>query len=84
MIIKILGTGCSKCVFLGKSVYQALADLNMSAEVIKVTEMADIVSYGVMSTPALVIDEKVVVSGRVLSVEQVKNILTSNTSTSSY
>jgi small redox-active disulfide protein 2 len=79
MIIKILGTGCSKCIFLGKSVDQALADLNMSAEVIKVTELADIVGYGVMSTPALKKKKKVIMSGRVLSTEQVKTILTSST-----
>lgn len=75
MIIKILGTGCSKCEFLTKSVNEALAQLNIKAEVIKITEIAEIVSYGVMSTPALVIDDKVVSTGKVLSMEQAKAIL---------
>lgn len=78
MIIKILGTGCSKCVFLVKSVEEALSELNINAEVIKITDIAEIVSYGVMSTPALVIDEKVVSASKVLSLEQAKVLIASN------
>lgn len=57
-IIKILGTGCKNCVTLAENAQKALDELGMEAEVIKVTEMADIMGYGIMSTPGLVVDEK--------------------------
>ncbi|AKG53780.1 redox-active disulfide protein 2 [Dehalogenimonas sp. WBC-2] len=65
MIIKILGTGCAKCKQLEALTRQAVIDNGIDAEIIKVTELKDIMSYPITMTPALVIDEKVVFSGRV-------------------
>ena len=75
MIIKILGTGCPNCQKLEANVKQALAELKMEANIEKVTEIADILNYGVMSTPALVVNEKVAVSGRIPDVSEIKTIL---------
>lgn len=75
MIIKILGTGCSKCNKLEKNVKEFLKDSNIEATVEKVEELKEIVRYGVMKTPALVVDENVVSVGKVLSVKELKNIL---------
>lgn len=66
MIIKILGSGCKNCENLTKNTEIALEEAGIEAEIIKVTDFKDIMEYGVMSTPALVIDEKVVSSGKVL------------------
>jgi small redox-active disulfide protein 2 len=74
MEIKVLGSGCSKCVKLQEQVQEVLAELNINRSVKKVTDIAEIMQYGVMRTPALVIDEKVVVSGRVPSKEELKEI----------
>jgi small redox-active disulfide protein 2 len=76
MDIKVLGTGCPKCQSLEKTVINALAELDVTASVSKVEDIAEIMSYGVMSTPALVIDGKVVVKGRVPSINEVKNLIT--------
>lgn len=65
MIIKVLGPGCANCVNLEKATRKALTDLGLEATIEKVTDYPSIAGYGVMSTPALVVDEKVVVSGRV-------------------
>lgn len=75
MIIKVLGSGCKKCITLTASVQDALAQLHLEANVVKVTDYADIAAYGVMSTPALVIDETVVSMGKVLSSEEVAALL---------
>jgi len=75
MRIEILGTGCAKCKQLNASVETAVKELGLSAEVVKVTEIAKIVAYGVMMIPALVIDGKVKSSGRNLSVEEIKKII---------
>ena len=71
MIIKILGSGCKKCVALGENAKAAADAAGISANIVKVTDYAEIAAYGVMSTPALVIDEKVVSAGKVLSVPEV-------------
>lgn len=76
MDIKVLGTGCLKCKSLEKSVYNALAELNVAADVNKVEDIVEIMNYGVMTTPALVIDGKVVVKGRVPSVDEIKSLIT--------
>jgi small redox-active disulfide protein 2 len=76
MVIKILGTGCPKCRKLEANVREALMQSNVSGEVEKVTNLNDIMEYGVVMTPGLVIDEKVRASGKALSVEQIKRILT--------
>ena len=75
MIIKVLGSGCKKCITLADSVRQALAHLNLEADIVKVTDYVDIAAYGVMSTPALVIDETVVSMGKVLSADEVIALL---------
>lgn len=75
MIIKVLGPGCSNCVNLEKAARQAVADLGVDAEFVKVTDYAAIVGYGVMRTPALVVDEQLVLSGRVPTASQVREIL---------
>ncbi len=75
MEIKILGTGCKKCTALYESVVKALEEEGVEATVEKVEDIVGIMSYGVMSTPALVIDGKVVVSGRTLGTEEIKKYL---------
>lgn len=76
MKIKVLGTGCAGCKALHETVTQAVAELNLAAEVVKEEDLLKIMSYNVMSMPALVIDEKVVSSGKKLTLAQVKEILT--------
>lgn len=78
MKIKILGTGCPNCQKLGDNVAQALEELKIEAQVEKITEIQDIMSYGVMGMPALLVDEEIKVFGRVLDVEEIKGILTDN------
>ncbi|TBW07768.1 thioredoxin family protein [Azotobacter chroococcum subsp. isscasi] len=75
MIIKVLGTGCKKCVTLTESAQQALSNLGLDAEIVKVTDIADIAAHGVMSTPALAINDKVVSVGKVLSPSEVEALL---------
>jgi len=75
MKIKILGTGCSNCKNLEKATINALAEMDLTAEVEKVEDIQKIMAYGVMRTPALVIDEKVVLNGRVPSVSELKEII---------
>ncbi|HAQ41836.1 MAG TPA: thioredoxin family protein [Clostridiales bacterium] len=75
MIIKILGSGCKNCVALKENTEAALKSVGIEAEVLKVQDMKDIVSYGVMQTPALVIDEKVVSYGKVLKTNDIIKIL---------
>lgn len=78
MEIKVLGTGCANCKTLEKSVYNALAELNIDADVQKVEDIQKIMAYGIMRTPALVINEKVALSGRVPSVKELKEIIEKN------
>jgi len=66
MIIKILGSGCKKCVTLKENTEIALKETGMDADIIKVMDFKDIMAYGVMTTPALVINEKVVSFGKKL------------------
>lgn len=73
--IKILGSGCAKCNTLESNVKEALSKLQMNEEIEHVTDFAVIASYGVMSTPALVIDSEVVAYGKVLSIEEAIAIL---------
>jgi small redox-active disulfide protein 2 len=65
MEIKVLGTGCPNCKRLDKLTRQAVAELGVDATVVKVEDLDQILAYDILSTPALVIDENVVVSGRV-------------------
>lgn len=75
MIIKILGAGCKKCVALGENAKAAAAALGKQAEIVKVTDVAEIARYGIMSTPGLVVDEKVLSTGKVLSVEEIAKLI---------
>jgi small redox-active disulfide protein 2 len=75
MDIKILGTGCVNCQNLEANTRQALEELDLTVEIDKVTDPGEIISWGVMSTPALVIDDEVVLSGRVPNAEQIKQLL---------
>lgn len=75
MIIKILGSGCKNCIMLKENTETALKEAGIEAEVIKVTDFKDIMAFGVMSTPALVIDEKVVSYGKVLKPKEIVSLL---------
>lgn len=75
MHIKVLGTGCKKCDTLMENVKEALAETSTEAQVEKVTDIQAIIAYGVMSTPALVIDEKVVAKGKVLKTKDIIKFL---------
>ncbi|MDD5489233.1 MAG: thioredoxin family protein [Candidatus Moranbacteria bacterium] len=75
MNIKILGTGCPNCQRLEANTKQALEELEIKADIEKVTEIQDIMSYGIMGTPALVIDGEAKISGRVPNAEEIKELL---------
>lgn len=75
MVIKILGSGCANCKKLEEHAREAAIQLGLDATFEKVQDYKDIVSYGVMKTPALVIDNHVKVMGRVASVDEIKKLL---------
>lgn len=75
MVIKILGSGCAKCNALEAAAVAAIKELGLDAVIEHVTDFAKIAQYGVMQTPALVVDEKVKSFGRVLSKDEVKKLL---------
>ncbi|MGE4282100.1 MAG: thioredoxin family protein [Clostridia bacterium] len=75
MTIKILGSGCKSCVTLAENAKAALMELGVEAEIVKVTDFAEIAQYGIMSTPGLVVDEKVVSFGKVLKPKEIVKIL---------
>ena len=76
MEIKVLGTGCAKCKSLEKVTRKAVDELNIDATVTKVEDIQKIMEYAVMRTPALVIDEKVVLSGQLPKVAEIKELIT--------
>ena len=76
MEIKVLGTGCAGCKALCETVRQAVAELELTATVVKEEDILKIMSYNVMTLPALVVDEQVVAKGRKLSLAEVKELLT--------
>jgi small redox-active disulfide protein 2 len=78
MEIKVLGTGCAKCKTLEQNTRDAVAELGVDADVIKVEDIMDIMSYGVSRTPAIIIDNKIVVAGKAPSMEEMKKIITQN------
>jgi small redox-active disulfide protein 2 len=78
MIIKILGTGCSRCTKLENNTKEALKQLGLLAEIIKVTDVQEIISYGVISSPALIIDNKLVMYGKTPSVEEIIKLINAN------
>jgi len=75
MIIKILGSGCANCTKLYDNTKEAVESLGIDATLEKVTDIKDIMAFGVMRTPALVVDGKVKVMGRVPSAEEIKKYL---------
>jgi small redox-active disulfide protein 2 len=76
MNIQVLGTGCSKCKSLEKAVREVVAQNGIDATISKVDDIVEIMKFNVMTTPALVIDGKVVVKGRVPSNDELNAILT--------
>jgi len=76
MIIEVLGTGCAKCKALEKAVREVVEQNGIDAGIRKVEDIVEIMKFNVMTTPALVVDGKVVVKGRVPSNEELKQILT--------
>jgi len=76
MNIKVLGPGCMNCKTLERRTIEAIAALNVPATIDKVEDYGDIASYGVMRTPGLVINEKVVWQGGVPTVEKIKELIT--------
>jgi len=75
MKIEILGTGCKKCLKTEELVRKVVADNKVDAEVIKVKEISEIMKYNVMMTPAVAVDGKVVVSGKIPSEAEIKKAL---------
>jgi len=75
MKIEILGVGCPKCKLLTANAEAAVKELNIQAEIAKVTDINKITDYGVMMTPALAVDGTVVSAGKVLSKDEIKKIL---------
>ena len=78
MEIKVLGVGCPKCRALEKNVINCLAELDIAADVSKVENINEMMEYGILRTPALVINGRVAVSGRIPSGNELKEILTKN------
>jgi len=78
MEIKILGTGCPKCKTLERITRDVITEINVDANISKVEDIAQIMDYGVMLTPALVINEKVVFSGQLPSASEIKEQITKN------
>ena len=75
MILEVLGTGCAKCKMLHESVLKAVAETGVQAEVRKIEDIAAILERGVLSTPALVKDGKVLVAGRIPSPKEIASWL---------
>jgi small redox-active disulfide protein 2 len=75
MLIEILGTGCAKCTKLEETAREAVKDLGIEAEVVKVKDINKIMDYGVMITPALVVDGVVKSAGKVPSKDEIKKMI---------
>jgi small redox-active disulfide protein 2 len=73
--IEILGTGCQKCIKLAKNAEEAVKGVGEEYEIEKITDLTKIMGYGVMMTPGLVVDGKVVSVGKVLSPDEIKKLL---------
>ena len=75
MKIEVLGPGCPKCANTEVNVKKALAELNKTAEVVKVTDINAMIEKGIMQTPALIIDGKIIMQGKIPTVEQIKQLI---------
>ena len=73
--LKVLGTGCAKCKKLAENTEAAATELGLDYEIVKITEISAIMGFGVMTTPALVVDGEVKVVGRVPDVAEIKGLL---------
>lgn len=78
MEIKVLGTGCARCKSLEKITRKAAEELNLEADIEKVEDIQKIMEYGILHTPGLVIDGKVILSGQIPKISELKEILTKN------
>jgi small redox-active disulfide protein 2 len=78
MEIKILGSGCARCQSLEKTTKEAITELGIDATVEKVEDIQKIMEYGVMRTPGLVVNEKVILTGQVPKLTELKELLTKN------
>ena len=78
MQIKVLGTGCARCKTLESATRQAVQELSLDAEIEKVEDIQKIMEYGIMRTPGLVINGKVVLSGQIPKIDDLKEILNQN------
>lgn len=76
LTIKVLGSGCANCKRVEQIVRKVVAEMSLEAEIVKVTEYPDIMAYNIMSTPGLVINEKVVSSGRIPTEAEITTFLT--------
>ncbi len=73
--IKILGTGCSKCNDLYNNTKKAVDELNLDIKIEKINDILEIINYGVMNPPAIVYNDKVISTGKVLSAQEIKEML---------
>ncbi len=78
MKIKVLGSGCARCRSLEQVTSKAVEDMGLDAEIEKVEDMRLIMGYGVMRTPALIINDKIILSGQVPDLGEMKEILNNN------
>ncbi|MFH2095236.1 MAG: thioredoxin family protein [Bacteroidota bacterium] len=76
--IKVLGTGCPKCQTLYRAVTEAVKELGIDADIVKEEDIVKIMNYGVLRTPGLVINDKVIMTGRVPANSELKDLLTQN------
>ena len=78
MKIEVVGPGCPRCVATEKNVNEAVRQLGIQAEVVHVYDVAEFAKKGVMFTPAVIVDDRVEISGKIPTVEEIKEILSSN------
>ena len=73
--LQVLGTGCPKCNQLAERTEQAATELGLDYELVKITDISDIISFGVMNTPALAVDGEVKVAGKLPDLEEIKEFI---------
>jgi len=75
MKIEVLGSGCPKCANTEANVKKALLELNKTAEVVKITDINTMIEKGIIQTPALIINGKIIMQGKIPNVEQIKQVI---------